>query len=166
MADVKLKGEWKDHHTRELVNNLTKIARECHDHESLRDRISFAVAPLGALMAQHMRNLSGEDLFLSECKVLAKSNRIAAIKKYREKTGNDLQTSVEHLFGTGNASKVDDLAWAVSRWKAEVANRPMNNINRRTLDDAWRQVVRRLGGDPAILLGPSHDELRGMTSAE
>ena len=51
------------------------------------------------------------------------------------------------------------LSWAVSRWNAEVKFRPLINVNRRTLDDTWRQVVRHFGGDPDILLGPSHDAL-------
>lgn len=49
------------------------------------------------------------------------------------------------------------LEWAVSRWKDEVENRPLENKNRRPLDDVWRQVVRFAGGDPDALLGPSHD---------
>lgn len=49
--------------------------------------------------------------------------------------------------------------WAVERWKAEVANRPLVNIYRRTLDTQWRQVIRHFGGDPDELCGPSHDEL-------
>lgn len=52
------------------------------------------------------------------------------------------------------------LCWAVSRWKAEVENRPLVNVHRRALDDTWRQVIRHLGGDPDDLLGMvSHDEL-------
>lgn len=50
--------------------------------------------------------------------------------------------------------------WAVERWHAEVANRPLQNVHRRSLDDVWRQVIRELGGDPGTLCGPSHDELR------
>lgn len=49
------------------------------------------------------------------------------------------------------------LEWAVSSWKDEVENRPLENKNRRPLDDVWRQVVRFAGGDPDALLGPSHD---------
>jgi hypothetical protein len=49
--------------------------------------------------------------------------------------------------------------WAVIRWNAEVANRPLQNIHRRTLDTTWRQVIRHFGGDDLILCGPSHDEL-------
>ncbi len=50
--------------------------------------------------------------------------------------------------------------WAVERWNAEVKYRPMVNIHRRSLDDAWRQVLRYLGVDDRERLGPTHDELR------
>lgn len=52
------------------------------------------------------------------------------------------------------------LNWAISRWHAEVANRPLQNIHRRSLDDTWRQVIRYLGGNDVSLCGPPHDELR------
>lgn len=55
--------------------------------------------------------------------------------------------------------RADAVAWAVSRWRAEVEHRPLVNKNRRPLDDAWRQVIRHFGGDPDMLVGPSHDEL-------
>jgi hypothetical protein len=51
------------------------------------------------------------------------------------------------------------LDWAVDRWNAEVRNRPLVNVHRRTLDGTWRQVIRHLGGDPDALIGASHDEL-------
>jgi hypothetical protein len=51
------------------------------------------------------------------------------------------------------------VSFAVDRWLAEVSNRPLVNVHRRTLDDTWRQVIRRFGGDPEALLGPSHDTL-------
>lgn len=58
--------------------------------------------------------------------------------------------------------------WAVGRWHAEVASRPLQNVHRRTLDDTWRQVIRQFGGDDTALCGPTHDELvsqrRGFTS--
>lgn len=53
----------------------------------------------------------------------------------------------------------DLLDWAVDRWHAEVANRPLVNIYRRTLDYTWRQVIHRLGGDHGTLCGPDHDTL-------
>ena len=49
--------------------------------------------------------------------------------------------------------------WGVARWKAEVKNRPLQNVHRRSLDDTWRQVIRHFGGDDVALCGPSHDEL-------
>jgi hypothetical protein len=53
-----------------------------------------------------------------------------------------------------------DLEWAVARWNDEVRNRPIINVNRRPLDDTWRQVIRHFGGDPDTLLSlPSHDTL-------
>jgi hypothetical protein len=51
------------------------------------------------------------------------------------------------------------LNWAVAKWQGEVENRPLGNVNRRTLDDTWRQVIRFAGGDPDLLVGPSHDDL-------
>lgn len=77
--------------------------------------------------------------------------------------------AITNLYATPPAPQpapVDDvLTWAVSRWEAEVKNRPLINKNRRPLDDAWRQVVRFAGGDPEKLLGPSHDELLGQSPA-
>lgn len=52
-----------------------------------------------------------------------------------------------------------DLAWAVRMWHEQVANRPLINVHRRTLDGVWRQVINRLGGDARSLVGPSHDQL-------
>ena len=52
--------------------------------------------------------------------------------------------------------------YAVSRWKAEVENRPLENKHRRTLDDVWRQVISHTGGDPESLLGPCHDALAAL----
>jgi hypothetical protein len=53
----------------------------------------------------------------------------------------------------------ETLKWAVERWYLEVASRPLVNTHRRTLDDAWRQVIRHAGGDPEALIGPAHDAL-------
>ncbi len=49
------------------------------------------------------------------------------------------------------------VSFAVARWNAEVANRPLVNVYRRNLDDVWRQVIRHFGGNPEALLGPDHD---------
>jgi hypothetical protein len=50
------------------------------------------------------------------------------------------------------------LAWAISKWHDEVANRPLQNVHRRALDGTWRQVVRYAGGNDEELLGPRHDD--------
>jgi len=52
-----------------------------------------------------------------------------------------------------------DLHWAVEGWKREVEHRPLVNIHRRSLDDVWRQAIRRFGGDPDKLVGSCHDVL-------
>ena len=52
--------------------------------------------------------------------------------------------------------------WAVERWNDEVANRPLVNVHRRTLDITWRQVIRHFGGDDVALCGPRHDDLAGQ----
>jgi hypothetical protein len=53
----------------------------------------------------------------------------------------------------------EDLAeWVLSRWEAEVENRPLQNIYRRTLDDTWRQVYRKLTNGNEIP-GAAHDTL-------
>jgi hypothetical protein len=51
------------------------------------------------------------------------------------------------------------LYWAVGRWNAEVYNRPLKNVHRRSLDTTWRQVIRHFGGDDEELCGPRHDQL-------
>jgi len=58
------------------------------------------------------------------------------------------------------------IAWAVGRWQAEVAHRPLRNIHRRTLDDCWRQMIRHFGGDPEALCGPAHDDLVAENPAD
>ena len=57
------------------------------------------------------------------------------------------------------------LEWAVDRWHAEVASRPLVNVHRRALDDTWRQIIRRLGGDAGLLCGPAHDELLALAAS-
>lgn len=60
----------------------------------------------------------------------------------------------------------DAARWAAERWTAEVANRPLANVHRRTLDDTWRQVIRHFGGDPDALIGPSHDALLALAAKQ
>lgn len=63
------------------------------------------------------------------------------------------------LADTMEAHQANGLAWAVSCWQAEVSQRPLVNVHRRTLDDTWRQVIHYFGGDPDKLIGPDHDTL-------
>ena len=56
--------------------------------------------------------------------------------------------------------------WVCERWKAEVANRPLTNKHRRSLDDTWRQVLRHLGADDVVRLGPRHDDLLAAQQGE
>jgi hypothetical protein len=63
------------------------------------------------------------------------------------------------------AARLDLLLWAVERWRAEVGNRPLVNIHRRSLDDTWRQVIRYANGDPDLLIGPDHDSLLAGSEA-
>lgn len=62
------------------------------------------------------------------------------------------------------ASEVVD--WAICRWRAEVANRPMQNIHRRSLDTTWRQVIRQFGGDDVVLCGPPHNDLAALSAGQ
>ena len=73
---------------------------------------------------------------------------------------NDLPVrAANKVFELLGEEREELLSWAVSRWQDEVSGRPLKNIHRRTLDDTWRQVVRKLGGDDVGLLGPAHDDL-------
>lgn len=75
-------------------------------------------------------------------------------------TEKGMAHSLTGLLSSIRAETTQDVVdWAVERWNAEVSNRPLQNIHRRTLDDTWRQVIRHLGGDDVILCGPAHDEL-------
>lgn len=78
--------------------------------------------------------------------------------------------SVNHVMGMLHAAATTSensmLLWAVERWTAEVAHRPLINVHRRTLDDTWRQVITYLGGNPNQLLGPDHDTLVELNHEE
>lgn len=44
------------------------------------------------------------------------------------------------------------LQWAIERWNEEVRDRPKQNIYRKTLDNTWKQIIRKLGADPDKVL--------------
>ena len=77
--------------------------------------------------------------------------------------GKDLRGPGIKLYTAPQPAPAQDVAglleWAVDRWHVEVANRPLQNVHRRSLDDTWRQVIRKLGGDAGLLCGPAHDAL-------
>ena len=68
-----------------------------------------------------------------------------------------LYTKYDALYKASDRQALID--WVAARWHAEVANRPLINVHRRTLDGTWRQVLRHLGVDDKARLGPTHDEL-------
>lgn len=71
---------------------------------------------------------------------------------YAGATGTDVMTIL-------NPVRQSLIEWAVGQWREQVENRPLQNIHRRSLDDVWRQVIRRMGADDVSLIGPAHDEL-------
>ncbi|MCV0057045.1 hypothetical protein KUC69_01420 [Pseudomonas aeruginosa] len=83
------------------------------------------------------------------------------IAEWQEAAGRSRSDVVAYI-----AERAKLLEWAVGRWHAEVSLRPLINVHRRALDDTWRQVIRRLGGDTGLLCGPSHDELLAAAPAQ
>jgi hypothetical protein len=82
---------------------------------------------------------------------------------------SELENALAAASGTIAAMRADRLAdlpdhvrWAADQWQREVANRPMVNAHRRTLDDTWRQVIRHHGGDDVFLCGATHDTLAAL----
>lgn len=65
-----------------------------------------------------------------------------------------------------NDNKAALIDWAVDKWIADVKDRPLTNIHRRTLDGCYRAVIEQLGGDADKLLGPCHDELLDKSSRD
>lgn len=85
--------------------------------------------------------------------------RPVAISHDRDMIANKHANSILALLPAPSATVREALDWAVSRWNAEVKNRPLQNIHRRSIDTTWRQVIRHFGGDDVELCGPSHDAL-------
>ncbi|RDU99177.1 hypothetical protein [Trinickia dinghuensis] len=86
--------------------------------------------------------------------------RLQSTGSYSDDEGESTNALSDLLY-----SQSRTVAWAVARWNAEVSERPLVNVHRRTLDDTWRQVIRHFGGDPKELIGPSHDELLAAAPA-
>jgi len=65
-----------------------------------------------------------------------------------ELAANSLADAVSDNVDSLLSAEADDdlMAWVISRWDAEVKNRPTKNIYRRVLDETWRQVYRKVSG--------------------
>ncbi|HBN8251503.1 TPA: hypothetical protein L3689_001738 [Pseudomonas aeruginosa] len=126
----------------------------------LRGDCDAALARVAEFEAQAQHSMPGEFIGrLSEFLAQRGATGKALLRELRTMLaaapGNSAQHSVPEL-----------LEWAVGRWHAEVSLRPLINVHRRALDDTWRQVIRRLGGDTGLLCGPSHDELLAAAPAQ
>lgn len=72
----------------------------------------------------------------------------------------DLRHEMDDLEADFSEQQMKSVEWAVEKWMAEVANRPLVNVHRRTLDDTWRTVIKHFGGDDSKLLPlERHDDL-------
>lgn len=134
-----------------------KYCRKTETCAALKDERNFGAPPKAARQEQgdevrRLREaLETERQRLAACGVAALGYFDGCADEYKSASLSDvlsLRTKYTEL-----------LSWAVGRWEAEVKNRPLVNVHRRSLDDTWRQVIRQLGGDPVVLCGPDHDTL-------
>ncbi|HHE7821418.1 TPA: hypothetical protein ACPFLH_001117 [Pseudomonas aeruginosa] len=148
---------WKLRSERDAANaRLHEVATACATAEQERDAALARVAELTAT-----RNRYGVDAHYFN------KNLQRILRDFESFTPDELARSLiilakvadEKVVAQAQHSVPELLEWAVGRWHAEVSLRPLINVHRRALDDTWRQVIRRLGGDTGLLCGPSHDEL-------
>jgi transcriptional antiterminator Rof (Rho-off) len=121
------------------------------------------------------RHVEGDDYEKTELVGRAHVTQLQAdldqMTMFRDNAANHMKriraecTAVEKERDALQAELTKARGWAVERWKAEVSQRPLHNVHRRSFDDTWRQVIARLGGDHRILCGPTHDELLAHQSA-
>ncbi len=116
-------------------------------------------------------DLMGEHVARISDKLAAERDAALARVEQQERTIAGMNEAHAKLAGLYEAAQAQHsvpelLEWAVGRWHAEVSLRPLINVHRRALDDTWRQVIRRLGGDTGLLCGPSHDELLAAAPAQ
>ena len=91
---------------------------------------------------------------------------VANLAMMLHQNGQAIELPQEARHDQGEVQRLREvLEWAVDRWHAEVASRPLVNVRRRALDDTWRQIIRRLGGDAGLLCGPAHDELLALAAS-
>lgn len=90
--------------------------------------------------------------------VTRERDALAALLRERERQLDpESITHWDRMQAERDAARDGILAWVVSRWDAEVKNRPVENIYRRILDATWRQVYRYVSGGEE-LPRPKHDE--------
>ena len=100
------------------------------------------------------------DQLKAELERVLNNNRLMLTQQaYEEEVRANLQADLCALTHAAEKAKAELLQWALERWAAEVKNRPMMNVHRRSLDDTWRQVIRYAGGDDLALVGPPHDDI-------
>ena len=120
-------------------------------------------AMLAALSApSHGEQVERLQMQLVACGVVALANTPESAARARDMHPDYMSASCSDVMRAVDREmhqRADLLDWAVERWYAEVSQRPLHNVHRRSIDDTWRQVIRRLGGDPAELCGPDHDTL-------
>ena len=138
------------------------------------DALRAAIVPMWNARAQP--NQQGEavevvverlQMQLVACGVVALANTPESAARARDMHPDYMSASCSDVMMAVDREmhqRADLLDWAVERWHAEVSQRPLVNVNRRSIDDTWRQIIRKLGGDPVDLCGPDHDTL--LASAE
>lgn len=134
-----------------LIGNGTWTAADCY-------RAMLSAAPQPAEKAQEVQQAERQEpVAWARQEELEDPHDCLFVSRYEyAKTGY----SVPLYTAPQPAQDVSGLLeWVVERWHAEVSQRPLHNVHRRSLDDTWRQVIRRLGGDPVDLCGPNHDSL-------
>lgn len=106
------------------------------------------------------RTYEGPSAGQAACQAYFEARILSALSPAEPCVEGDAKPVAGSTAPSGCAFDNDHLAWACEKWQREVSNRPLRNVHRRTLDDTWRQVIRRLGGDPSILLPMAdHDTL-------
>jgi hypothetical protein len=119
---------------------------------------------VGALMANTMFNLAQQTRKFDDYhRNLFKSMQVkwdAAIRASAEEAQaepSELESRRANQSQEGTQSelwRIGLLEWGVAGWRSEVQHRPAINIYRQRLDDFWRRVIRKAGGDPDALVGP------------
>ncbi|ESR68904.1 hypothetical protein T266_23125 [Pseudomonas aeruginosa VRFPA05] len=153
----------------ELLDSLRYMLEKCEAHDAALAEVAGLRSLLNSLLCYVERDIDrmrsdrdkSDNKEIYDRSISLAMERLKAAQNAVFTTEPGCDTAVELAAQTTQAqhSVPELLEWAVGRWHAEVSLRPLINVHRRALDDTWRQVIRRLGGDTGLLCGPSHDEL-------